>query len=435
MLETVQAAAVRRFLLVSLVVGATSAGAAVPGAGAGGRPGAAGPVASGLDLNATAEVLYDSNQLRLTPASAAAGGTGHRDDFRYSPALSGRYSRSTGRISLVANAAVGRDFFQYNRYLDRNHYLGGGTITYHVGPSCQTSVNGSFASRQGGVRGSNGVFDDPANPDNIGTVIDNVQSTAVYGINAGCGSPSGRLSFGGGYTHSELSNGSRQRKFGDSISDTFTGNVGLGILRPGQLSLNGSYSTIGYPNRKLLGGAIPAQLLNTVFRTYRIGVSFQRPIGTRLSGTIGASFLHTDPAGGQAAYNAPAYNLGLTYTASPRLNFNLVGSRDILPSTSAGALFRVVDTVQFVTHYKLGRAISVDANAGLIRNDYRQPFAIPGEAARRSETTKNVGLGVTYAPRPLYNLALFVGHTMRQSDPSIFNYDSTKVSATLAIHL
>ena len=398
-------------------------------------PGVAPTISDGLSLNASGEVLYDSNVLR-TASLAVLTGTTHRDDFRYSPEASATYGRSSGLIALSVNGSIGRDFFQYNRYLDRNRYLGGGLVTYHAGSSCQVSVNGNYASRQGGIREAGAAIIDPAGApaDDVGIVIDNVITTAVYGANAGCGSPTGRLTFGGGYTHSSISNGAALRKFGDSDSDTFMGNVGLGIFRPGQLSLNGSYSTIEYPNR--IGGAIlnGAPLVNSGVKTYRIGLSYSRPIGTKLSGSFGVAFLHSDPIGGQAAYNSPAYNLGLNYAPSQRLNFTLTGSRDIIPSTTAGALFRVVDQLLLGAHYSLGNDITVDGNAGFIRNNYKQAFSLPGEPVRNNDISPTFGLGVTYAPRSLYDVTVNVTRTSRTSDPAIYNYSSTRAGITLAVH-
>ena len=398
--------------------------------------GATPSVEDGLSLNAIGDVLYDSNVLRSTGTGLASGM--HRDDFRYSPELTATYGRSSGLIALAANAVVGRDLYQYHSYLDRNHYLGGGTLTYHAGSSCQLSVNGTYASRQSGLNGiSTGPTSPVVPPDEVGTVIDNVQTTAVYGANAGCGSPTGRLTFGGGYSHAALSNAAAIRKFGDSDSDTYSGNIGLGILRPGQLSLTGSYSTISYPNRVTGAVAIgvPAQLLNTGVNSYRIGFAFSRPIGPRLSGTIGASFLRAEPTGGQAAYTSPAYNFALGYVAGPRLSFALTGSRDVLPSTTVGALYRVVDQVLVSTRYSLGSSLSIDADAGLIKNDYHQGFAVPGEPTRINDTSTTFRVGVTYAPRPLYDVTLNVSQTIRRSDPSLYNYDSTKVGVTLAVHI
>ena len=397
-------------------------------------PGSPPAVENGLSLNASGEVLYDSNILRSSAASVLAP-TAHRDDFRYSPEVSATYGRDTGRLALALNGLVGRDFFQYNSYLDRNRYVGGGSLAYHSGSGCQVVVDGSYSSRQAGIREAGAAVIDPsgAPADDVGTVINNVLTSSVYGANAGCGSPSGRLSFGGGYVHSSLSNGAATRSFGDSDADTYSGNVGFGVFRPGQLSLNGSYTSIAYPHRgSLIVNGV--QEISTGVKTYRIGVSFARPIGTKLSGTIGVSYLHSDPVGGQAAYNSPAYTLGLNYTASPRLSFALNGSRDIVPSTSAGALFRVVDQVLLSGHYSLGQSITVDANLGLIGNEYKGGFAIVGEPPRRNDTTKTAGVGVTYAPRSLYDVTLNVTQSIRSSDPSIFNYSSTRVGLTLALH-
>ena len=423
-----------------------SLGLAVPAAaqltpnGARGQPalpGAPPTVEEGLSLNASGEVLYDSNILR-SAAPSVLNPTAHRDDFRYSPEASGTYGRNTGLIALAVNGLVGRDFFQYNRYLDRNRYEGGGSLSYHGGSGCQLAVTGNYSSRQAGIRDAGAAVVDPggAPADDVGAVIDNVLTSSTYGANAGCGSPTGRLTFGGGYVHSALDNAAATRKFGNSDADTFSGNIGLGVFRPGQLSLNGSYTTIAYPDRVAAAVApgVPPQLVNTGVKTYRIGVSFSRPIGTKLSGSIGASYLHSDPTGGQGAYSSPAYTIGLNYAPSQRLTFALTGSRDIVPSTTAGALFRVVDQVLLTTHYSLGNDITLDANAGFIGNNYKQGFAVIGEPARRNDTTTTFGIGATYAPRTLYDVTLNVTQSNRSSDPNIFNYSSTRASVTLAFH-
>lgn len=399
-------------------------------------PGAPAMVDNGLSLNATGEVLYDSNVLRSSVPTAFT--TAHRDDFRYSPDLSATYGRSTGLLALTLNGLIGRDFFQYNRYLDRNRYVGGGSLMYHGSSSCQAGVNGTYSRRQAGIRDAGAAVVDPsgAPADDVGTIIDNVLTASTYGANAGCGSPTGRLTFGAGYIHSSLSNEAASRKFGDSDADTYSGNIGLGVLRPGQLSLNGSYTTIAYPNRLSAAPAlgVPINLLNTGVKTYRIGVSFFRPIGTKLSGSLGVSYLHSDPTGGQGAYNSPAYTIALNYIPSQRLTFALTGSRDIVPSTTTGALFRVVDQVLLNATYSLGSSITVDGNVGFIGNNYKGGFAIPGEPLRRDDTTTSLGLGVTYAPRSLYDVTLNVTQSIRNSDPSIYNYNSTRVGLTLALH-
>ncbi len=411
---------------------------ATPAAAAVGQPGLPGIPAirqDGLNLTGSFETLYDSNVVR----SSGLNMQGHRDDFRYSPAVSATYGRSGGALTLAVDALIGRDIFQYHDYLNSNRYVGGGSLTYRRGTSCQASINGNYSRRQNGIRSPGAEITDPSGlpVEDVGTVINNVQSSSVYGANLGCGSPAGRLSFGGGYSHSSLNNESATRRFLNSESDVFSGNVGIGILRPGQLSLVGSYSTISYPNRlAVIGGVvIPPQLINSGVHTYRIGLSFSRPIGTRLSGTIGASYLHADPTGGQQPYTSPAYNASLTYIASPRLRFELVGLRDIVASTTSGALYRVIDQVEFTTSYSLGQSISIRANAGLISNNYKQPFVIPGEVLRVSQTTKEIGAGITFAPRDLYDVTFNVSQSFRTANPGVLNYNSTRAGITLAVHI
>ena len=392
------------------------------------------PAPTGLAITASGEVLYDSNSLRLSTGRSPRG---HVDDIRYSPALTAAYARNVGPVAVNASGTIGRDYFQYNSHLNRNRISAGGSLQYRLGARCSLGVNGSYTSRQNGIGSAaiDGAVPIDIPPDDVGQVVDNRQESSSYGVNANCGSPSGRLTFGGGYTHSELNNKSPTRQFADSVSDVYNGNIGIGILRPGQLSINGSYSTIDYPNRRSFLSPVPIELLNAGVKTYRLGVTFTRPIGTRLSGTIGASYLHAAPSGPQGGYSSPAYNLGLTYNSGNRLTVGLTGSRNIIASTTAGALYRVVDQLGINSTYKLGHSLALDANAGFIINNYKQSFGIAGEPARRLDRSTTLSAGLTYSPRRLYDVRLFVSQTIRTSEPAVFDYNSTKVGATLAVHL
>lgn len=401
-------------------------------------PALAAPVvaAGGLSFNAVGEVLYDSNVLRALPAGQA-----HRDDFRYSPALSGQYVRALGRTQLDVNALVGYDFNQYNTYLNRNHFAAGGSLTARAGASCTVAATGNYSNRQNGIRSFGNAVPSPPGtgdlpPDDVGRLIDNRQIFVAYGGSANCGSPGGRLSFGGAANHSGVTNGAASRAFANSDSDVFSLFAGFGVFRPGSLQLNGSYSTIGYPNRLIIPGVpVTARSLNSGVKTYRVGLTYSRPIGTKLTGSIGVSYLTARPGGNQSPYSSPAYNVSLAYAPSDRLSMSVAGSRNILASTTAGALYRVVDQVQASVQYQLGETITTRANVGLTSNNYKQSFDIPGEPARRSESSKVFGLGASYSPGRRYDVSVFVSDTIRSADPSLYNYNSVKASVTLAVHI
>ncbi len=423
--------------VVGAALGAWSPAAAAPGASA-----------SGFAFGATAEVLYDSNQLRSGISSS-----GHTDDFRYSPAGSIRYGHLLGRGSISVNGTVGHDFFQYNKFLDRNRFGAGATLTAQAGARCSANAHGNYSNRQNGI-GQFGnpaltstpvaaadpavppIPDDVTVPDDIGRLIDNRQISINYGLGATCGSPGGRLSFGGAASRSSLDNGSSLRSYANSNSNIYSLFVGLGVFRPGQLQVNGSYSTLSYPNNLVVPGAPVVPLLrNTGVNSYNVGLRYSRPIGTKLTGSVGVSYLAARPSGGQQPYSAPGYNVSLSYRPGSRLNFSAFGSRSILSSTGAGALYRVVDSINFTTNYDISPTISAHANAGLTANNYKVPFAIPGEPARRSDSSKVVGIGANYRPRPLYDVGVYVSQSFRTSNASILNFNSTRASLTLSVHV
>ena len=423
--------------VIGAAVGVSSPAAAAPGGGA-----------TGLRLGATGEILYDSNQLR-----SGASPSGRRDDVRYSPSGSILYDRLLGRGSVSVNGTAGYDFFQNNSFLNRNRFGAGVNLTGQAGSRCSANVRANYSNRQNGV-GSLGnstlltpsrgviapntipVTDDLIPPDDIGRLIDNRQIVVSYGINATCGAPGGRLSFGGGATHSSLDNGSPLRSFANSNSNVYSLFAGLGVFRPGQLQVNGSYSTISYPNNLIVPGApVFPRNFNTGVKTYQAGLTYSRPIGNKLVGSVGLSYLTARPGGGQQPYSAPAYNISLSYRPGSRLSLAATGARSVLSSTGAGALYRVVDSVNLSAAYDISPSISARANAGLTANNYKVPFAIPGEPARRSDSAKIVGLGVTYQPRPLYDVGFYVSQSFRSSNANILNYNSTRASLTLSVRV
>ena len=70
-----------------------------------------------------------------------------------------------------------------------------------------------------------------------------------------------------------------------------------------------------------------------------------------------------------------------------------------------------------------------------MKENYKQGFAIPGEPARGADTTTTYGVGIGFHPRSLFDVNLNVSQSIRRSTPPIFNYRSTRVGLTLAVHI
>lgn len=393
-----------------------------------------------LAVDGNMAVAYDTNILRIPSLSAQAGRS--RDDVRYEPSASVTYSRPIGRQSVVVSALYGRDIYERNDFLSRDRLNLSGALNYAVGARCRGLASVALSRRQAGNRSA--LFDpdagdpviDPGLEDDSGRTIDNVQKLTSTALNANCASPSGALSFGGNFNRRSLRNQAFTRRFADSDTNTFGGFVGVGVFRPGQLQLVGSYTTIKYPNGLQTVG-LPVPFARSAVDTYRLGLTYSRPIGSRLSGSIGASYLRGKPrdSSSGSAYSSPAYNLGLTYRPGTRMTFNLLGSRDIIASNSAGALFQVVDVVSLSTFYRASPSITARAAASLQRRDFRQSFAtIEDLVARDKQTFTVLNAGVSYAPRRLYDLSFDVAHAIRKSTPSIFNYDNTSATVSLGVH-
>ncbi|MGI4878825.1 MAG: outer membrane beta-barrel protein [Janthinobacterium lividum] len=392
-------------------------------------------VKKGLSFDVLGDIIYDNNVLRIPDSFNLRPGE-KRDDVRYSPALSASYDRDLGRQAVFITLTGGKDFYQNNSYLNRSRFSGGAGVDYRVGVSCSGVVSGNFSSRQNGIRDfSDPSAEDPTSvDDDIGRLQNNRQVVGTYGATANCGRPGG-LTFGGSAQHTSLTNKSITRSFADSRDNSFSGFVGLASIGRGQLQVTGSYSTIEYPNR-LVGVTPTFAGDDDGLKTYRVGLNYSRPIGTRLTGSIGGSYLTAQPNGGQSSYSSPAYNVALTYTPGVRLTTSLTASRDILASTAAGALYKVVDSVDFIATYKLSNSISTHADLGLDRRNFKQTFATAEEAVpRRTEVAKFISLGAIYAPRRLYDVSFDIRQNFRTSNPSIYNYNSTTVTLSLAVHI
>lgn len=396
---------------------------------------AAAQLVPGLSFDITGNVRYDSNQLRLPKGAPTPAGQ-KRDDIRYAPAIAVNYEHRLGQQMINLHGQYGRDFYRNNSDLTRDRINGGAELTYRVGVRCSGVVNGNYSRRQNG--GNDNVLD-PEDPidvdpnDDFGRIQDNVQSVIEYGISANCSSPGGGLSFGGDAHRSSLRNESQLRRFANSNSDSYSLFAGLGIGGPGQLQVNGSYSTIDRPNRRIIDD-VPI-LSRSGVKTYRVGLNYSRPIGTRLSGSLGFGYLMAQPAIGDK-YTAPAYNVSLRYTAGVRLSFGVNGSRDVVSTSTAAALYRVVDRISLNADYKLGTAITTQARVSFTSNNYKQTFVIPGDIAvlRSKDSSTRFGVGATYSPRDLYSVGLNIDKSYRNSNPDIFDYNSTVVTLKVGIH-
>lgn len=386
-------------------------------------------VAEGLSFNIAGNLLYDSNPLRLSQGQEARPGES-RTGFRFSPSVGANYGHEFGRQGLQFSTLVGRDYFLGNDQLTRNRFRFNGQLLYHLGSRCSGVVNSTFNRRQNGQESTIDDEDPTIPPDDVVRVVNNVQETLAYGVTADCGLSSG-LTFGGSANHSQQNNGARTRRFSNSDNSSFSVYSGVQVAR-GQLQLVGSYSTIDYPNRNLL--LDPLLLVSNGVKTRRIGLNYSRPIGSRLSGSLGLSYLKVNPDG-RDGYTTPAYNVSLTYHPGTRLVLSVNGSRNILSSRTVGALYRVVDQIGLNANYKLNSKINVNGNLGLTRNKFKQTFIVVDDPfIINRDVSKRAGLRVTYSPRSLYDVSFGVDQVSRSSKPSLYDYDSTKVHLSLGVH-
>ena len=383
------------------------------------------PVVEGRNWTAAASLntVFDSNYRRAPVPESA---------LRLSPALILGAGLPLGRQQLFVGANFGRDFTLGHPEFNRNRSGIGGGIAWRVGARCSGLIGGEHQNRL------NQVFEQVE-------FTPNVQKINVVAASARCQSSTG-FGVGGSVRHEDIENDRLQRQAFNLRSTVYAPNISYGTPTIGQFSLGATFNDTTYSGR-LVPTPVGFQLDGIKMFSGRVGYS--RALGSRLRLSLGASYLKTtprpatqlsfDPNGlvievQRSTFSGSGYDGSIGYQASPRLRFDISGSRNVRVSPNVGASFIVTQAFSADMAYRLGSKLEFGIGANRLQNDYKNSFVSPDEPVLRvSDRTHRIHAQLDYAPVALYSVGFVVSHQWRESNPAIFDFKSTTASLRLRV--
>lgn len=403
-----------RTALGAMLITSATAASAQAGAAAGERR---------LDIRPSVQLVYDDNVFRA-PESFDLGNRS-RDDMRVTPGVVADIAVPVGRQTLFLNGSVGYDFFANNSQLDRERIglSGGANLRAR---SCSSTITGRYNRQQ----------TDFANI--LATVaIPNADERRVFDVQLQCAGAVG-LAPSVGFTRSVVRNSSTLFQPLDVNSNTFTAAVGYQRPSFGLLSLYGTYSTAEFPNRRFL---LPGETdpVTDGIDSYSVGVSFERQIGSRITGSL--SFGHTwvNPKLDQTVeFTGLSYSAGIDLRPGDALLLNLTAARTIDVQNIVAASYAITDLFSLAGTYQFSQRMSLNFGSRYQERRFRaapQLEGLPGFLLVPDDQliSATIGLGYDIGDR----LRLTTGFTQerRKSDLNFFNFNNTRLEAGLSLQL
>lgn len=367
---------------------------------------AQGAVGRKLDFQVIGRVVYDSNAARGANALATVRNV-QQNDILYSPSARVDAALPIGRQAVFVNGAVGYDFRQNNKQLNRERIDVSGGVAGSAGP-CGLTATGSFSRSQSDIA------------DLIAEVTKNTEQRVSYGLQGSCGIGAG-LSVNLGGTHSRSTNSAEGQGLVNATSEGLSGGVNYGNRTLGILGLVASYSTSKYDGR-------PGMPINSDgFDSYGAGVNYSRPIGTRLQGQLSLFYSQTQQNGPlEDQFTGLTGSGTLTYRATSRLRATLGYQRGVSATSQQGSSYSLSQSVQLNLGYALTSRIRTSIGARGFKRDYRggglpPPGQISSEKGYSVFGSASVSLG-----RDL-SLAMDASRDVRNTNLTVFDYKGYRV--------
>ena len=379
---------------------ASSAAAQVPGLTSGGRS---------ATLQVRARATYDTNVARGNSVVAAARNV-RKDDILYAPSAKVDVVWPVGRQSVFLQGTAGYEFYQYNKKLQREQIALTGGATGSAGP-CQGTLTGGYSRRQSDLA------------DLTLLVTKNTQEATTVGVQTSCligGGVGGNLSV----QRVHLTNSATVGVVNSDVTSVQTG-LSYQNRALGAVSLIAGYSEANY-------GGQPGILLatNLGFTTRSLGVSYSRPIGTRLQGQAAFSYSTVESSGaaGQSHVGLTG-SAALSYRASSRLNATLSYQRSIAPSILQGSSYNLQQSLALDARYTVSSRVTAGAGASWSKRNYR------GVAPAASSLIVDDDLKAVFASLQLSvgrnaSLGLDARREVRNTNLTIFDYTAYRVGIT-----
>lgn len=363
-----------------------------------------------LDIFVGNVLTYDDNVFRTSNATAK------ESDWIIEPTVTVGYTRPLARGSINLGGRLAYRFYTRNSQLNRENieaYLRGNTALWR----CNLTPNASFRRQQSDLAD---IID--------GATAKNAESRIRVGSGILCGNGIG-IRPGIEYTYESVSNSSDVRSISDFHRHTVTGRLGYSRPSLGLIALYGTLQQGKYPNR-------PAGSADDEVKTYSVGISYNRELGTRLTGGVHVGYMKVkaNPSGlpgvsGVPGHTGITYGGDLAYRGSDRISGTLSFSRDTQQSNLLGVDYSLQTQFEGAISYAVSRVVSLTANASHTRRDFRgTSFVIPGVVLGAGDRTTRFGGAVTFQSFRRLNFTLSGTHFIRNSPAR--DYTANQIALT-----
>jgi hypothetical protein len=238
----------------------------------------------------------------------------------------------------------------------------------------------------------------------------------------------GRLVPSGTFLQTWSTNTALPYKPSDFRSTSGNGSLQYKAGSIGDFSLTGGYVQTSYPHRAIRG-LIGSQ--SDGYDNYSVGIHYQRPIGGSLEFAASLSQTWLSYRGIGANFNGITYDASLTYHASPRLNFNVLASRQTLPTSYLNAAYSVAESYSAGADYRLSTRVSAKIGAIQTHSNFSGVALISG-VDLTAQTYRSFYGSVSYMVSPTLSVSLNAGQDQRHADVVGYSYSGAHVGLSVS---
>lgn len=396
-------------LSLGLVILAQSAGASAQQMG---------DVPRGLSASATLLGIYEDNIFR-TPDGF---GGDKKSGFRIVPSVVARYDLPVAGQGFYVDGGAGYNFYTRESSFNRGWWNVGAGVNWRLGSRCNGLLDASYSESQSD-------FSD------LGIAVDNLEKERSYSVSASCAGPAG-IGIVAGANYSKTNNSYFARELGNLRTYGYNAGLLYRSILVGDVTLQYMHEDRKYPNRLIL---TPFGIERDGLKVDRVALGVTRPIGARLTGSAGVSYIWTNPdVSVYDNFKGMGWNAALDYIISPKLGVGINASRDVTSSAAIDSSYQISRSYGAYGSYKLGSRTTLQVGASQMKRQFRgqynnplYPFLLP---PRIRETTWHYYAGATYAPTDRWSLSLRYQHDDRNSAGSIYDYSGNSVSLSATIN-
>ena len=381
----------------------------------------AAPADRHIDITLQAEGRYDSNIARTSAAAAAVRGL-TREDWRFTPSVAVDIGTPIGgRHSLTVVGSAGYDFHRHNKRLDRERIGVNSTLGLNLS-ICNTSIQGGYTRRQselGEIGAVGGGIQSVKNTETIRTIGSTVSCGRSFGFR-----PTASIQ----YENADNSNILRERTNRHAL--TYSGGVAYTHPSIGDLLVFVRRRETRFPDRPTLPGAG-----DEGYDVMSYGASYSRMIGTRLQGSVEATYTDVDKRGATTSGGSPNginWAANLTATVSPRLQVHAVTSRAITSSLGIDSDYNKTSAYGIDGTFTLNPRVTLNAGYSFQNRKFFETQTGFGPALTKDRVHSLFG-GATYALNDRVKFGFDVGRASRAANGTFYDYTNTHAALRVSL--